>query len=433
MERHRFITAPSCLLTTLLVTTVLVGCRSSQTASAPQYLIDGEYNCFNPPAERLSLVQGRIPSGFITGYAADQMPVLLNRIALIPDRDTGYLFDNFKAGILRGIAPSGGGLFGIAGVTSLSAGTSPAGNSGLVAREIGTGPNQVGFALQHEIGHAVEILAADYAMKTQYKDFPATLTQLQGELSRRGDVRSYAKSSPNEAWAEAYSNFYCSPESNDFIKSNLPFAHGLLRAVLVPPIWEASPSDKPPLPQGDSGATGGSEADGADGRGEENGEGGPAGEAGKTFSDFLDRVVELLTGGQAGGSGEGPGSAQGGTASSERARDASDGSITVALREVDGATSATALMISTSKRIKRISLCIGTIDDCSGSENSQARKYQFDEFKAGSGRNFFSLETVQASQEKAFDAQWHILGYDAQGGLVAERHVQIVAKTGRDP
>jgi hypothetical protein len=127
------------------------------------------------------------------------MSVVLNRVALIPDRDTGYLFDNFKAGILRGIAPSGGGIFGIAGVTSLSAGKSPAGNSGLVAREIGTGPNQAGFALQHEIGHAVEILAADYAMNTQYKDFSATLSQLQAELSRRGDVRSYAKSSPNEA------------------------------------------------------------------------------------------------------------------------------------------------------------------------------------------------------------------------------------------
>jgi hypothetical protein len=394
-------------------------------------LIEGEYNCFSPPAERLSAVQGRIPSGFITGYAEGQMPVLLNRIALIPDRDTGYLFDNFKAGILRGIAPSGGGIFGIAGVTSLSAGTSPAGNSGLVAREIGTGPNQVGFALQHEIGHAVEILAADYAMTTQYKDFPATLTQLQNELSRRGDVRSYAKSSPNEAWAEAYSNFYCSPESNDFIKSNLPFTHGLLRAVLVPPIWEATPTDKPPRPQGDAGASGGSDEDGADGRSEEKGEDGAAGEAGNTFSDFLDRVVGLLTQGRAGG--EGSGSVQGVTSSTERARDASSGSIAVALRDVEGASSSTALMISTSKRIKRVSLCIGAIDDCSGSGKSQANKYQFDEFKAGSGRNFFSLETVRASQEKVFDGEWHIQGYDAEGGLVAERHVQIVAKTGRNP
>lgn len=431
MERHRSITAPSCLLVTILVTTAVAGCRSSQTASAPQYLIEGEYNCFNPPAERLSAVEGRIPSGFISGYAADKMPVLLNRIALIPDRDTGYLFDNFKAGILRGIAPSGGGIFGIAGVTSLSAGTSPAGNSGLVAREIGTGPNQAGFALQHEIGHAVEILAADYAMPTQYKDFPAALTQLQNELSRRGDVRSYAKSSPNEAWAEAYSNFYCSPESNDFIKSNLPFTHGLLRAVLVPPIWEATPSDKPPRPQGDSGVTGGSEDNRADGRREESGDDGPAGEAANMFSDFLDRVVGLLTGGRGGG--EGPGSAQGVTASTERARDASDGSITVALREVDGASSSTALMISTSKRIKRVSLCIGTIDDCSGGAESPANKYQFDEFKAGSGRNFFSLETVRASQEKVFDGEWHLSGYDAEGALVARRHVQIVAKTGRNP
>lgn len=404
--------------------TLQTACRGRQGASQVAYLTEKDYQCHDPGSERLDAVRAKLPDGFVRDYPDSQSSVILNRLALLPDRDLDYLVSNYKSGILQGITPGGNSFLGVAGVTTLSAGTSPAGNRYMIARSITTGVNQVGFAMQHEVGHAVEVLGADAAMRTSYSDFGNAMRQLQSELSSTPGVRGYAESSPNEAWAEAYANFYCSQESHAFIKDNLKFAYPFLLAVLEPPQWElaAEPSAQgSDLPRGRSTGRGDdlSQAARAAPAAED------AGAANNPFRTFLDRVVELL--GQ-----------KTGTATAKKNNDGASlivrgasRDLTIALADEQEPSPTTIMVLSTAPKVVKVLLCIGTASTCALPETkpkSVGNMFLFTEFRQGSRRNFFDVKNIGSDQEAVFAAEWHLGGYDKDGQLIATRSLKVVAK-----
>ena len=215
----------------------LAGCHIKAPADNHlKYLTESDEQCTSYDAARMDYIR-KLPSGFISGYPDNQMETVINRIAGIPDRDLDHLLWSFSTGKLSGIKP-GFALFGIAGLTTLSSGSTKNGFRGMEAVSITTGANQGGFALQHEVGHAVEIVAREAAQKTEYANFDAAMRDVVNELNSKGGlIRGYAKSSPGEAWAESYANYYCSPKTQDFIRDNLPRTFKFLNAVLTPARW----------------------------------------------------------------------------------------------------------------------------------------------------------------------------------------------------
>jgi hypothetical protein len=223
----------------LILLSFLQGCgRPEDAGSDVKYLTPSSYNCATAPAERIAKV--RSYGNFVRGWSGQQMEIAINNVALIPDRDINHLLWTYQSGASSGIHSSFT-FFGVAGVTSLRGGTTKNGFRGMIATAVTAGTNQVMFALQHEIGHGVKIVAAEAAQNTEYSDFEGSIRKVWSELmSKGGMIRGYAKSKPDESWAEAYANFYCSPESNRFIEANLPYTNKFLRTVLEPPIWEQS-------------------------------------------------------------------------------------------------------------------------------------------------------------------------------------------------
>ncbi|MBM4254208.1 MAG: hypothetical protein FJ146_19760, partial [Deltaproteobacteria bacterium] len=225
------------------------GCRFTESHDNHlRYLQEGDQQCVTHNAARMNYIDS-LPAGFISGFQGAQMDVAKNRVAGVPDRDLEHLVWTFSSRKLSGIKPAAL-FFGVAGLTTLQSGATKNGFRGMVATSITTGGSQAGFAMQHEVGHAVEIVAREAAQKTEFANFDQALRDIVNELNSKGGmIRGYAKSSPAEAWAEAYANYYCSPSSQAFIKDNLPKTYRLLTTVLPPAQWALqNPPAPPPAP-----------------------------------------------------------------------------------------------------------------------------------------------------------------------------------------
>jgi hypothetical protein len=215
----------------------VIGCRPVKEESADlDYLEQKDYQCYaghNP--ERINYIAS-LPAGFITGFSAQQLEVVKNRLAGIPDRDLDHLLARFSQNTFKGIRVErlGGG---VAGVTYLSFERTSNGLRIPVALAIGIGTTSAGFALQHEVGHAVEGVAILAASKAGL-DFNRIRQDIYNEVRSRGTIiRNYARSQPAESWAESYANYYCSEESNKFIADQLPTTYAYLLKILEPPAW----------------------------------------------------------------------------------------------------------------------------------------------------------------------------------------------------
>ena len=405
---------------------LITGCQGENPENTIAYITNGDYACADPGEARLANVKSRLPAGFVKGYSDSQMVVALNRIALIPDRDLNYLIGNFKSGKLKGISP-GFGLFGVAGLTTLGYGTSPAGRTGMVANSITTAASMSGFALQHEIGHAVEILAIDAAAETtSYSNFDSALAQLHKEIQSRPDARGYAKSSASESWAEAYAQYYCSPESNAYIQNNLPYTNGLLRAVLPPPIWEGGGGVTPTLPVSSDNivAPAGSTINNPAPSGSQN-----------PFQSFIDKIGSLFkTPNSTTNSGTNNIANNAITPNgSSNAIPNGPSNITMALQDIAGTPRATGVTIASSLVITKVVLCIGTKQTCVAKEvlpTTMGNNFLFDNYAPGRERNFFRMKSINQDQEKVFASEWHLAGYDDNGNLVATRDLKMQAAAG---
>ncbi len=391
-----------------------LACRPSteQTGSNLDYIQNGDFNCASVPADRLDAVKKKLPAGFIEDFPSNQMDTVYNRVSLIPDVYLDYLVSQYKSGVLEGIRTSGGGFFGIAGVTTLRSGKSPKGVSGMVATEIATSPNKAGFAMQHEIGHATEILAKEAAQNTEFKDFSGTLKRINKEISGRGDARSYAKSEPGESWAETYANYYCNPDTNAYIKNNLPYTWNVVRTVLAKPIWEegddviAGTTPPPPASETPAPAPTPAPADSSS-------------DDGNFFTRFLNNILAAIGFGLTS-------DLQVADIDEEVRQDEANKTfkMTVALSDENYGDGAIGIAFSTLPEITKLSLCIGDDSECDSTQiDAEKRTIILTKFDQGHHRNFFNMKKIESTQAGVLSQTWHLKGFDSQGQLVEFRSI----------
>jgi hypothetical protein len=97
-------------------------------------------------------------------------------------------------------------------------------------------PEAVNFALQHEVGHAIESQVKRNDPQRNQQNWRIAFQE--GLNNRK--LRAYARESAGEYFAESFANFYCSPDAHNFISQELPQTYRLLRDILPPPRWEES-------------------------------------------------------------------------------------------------------------------------------------------------------------------------------------------------
>lgn len=97
------------------------------------------------------------------------------------------------------------------------------------------------FALQHEVGHVMDVAISN----TRDRSFKNRYSQLFRQESNNSKLRSYARSQPGEFFAEAFSNYYCGPEANAFLKNELPKTYAFLRENVSKPVFETDATVDP--------------------------------------------------------------------------------------------------------------------------------------------------------------------------------------------
>ena len=193
-------------------------------------LTEKDYPCWEPSSTRLDEVRSKIPSGFIKGIAGDDV---YRRLAGLPDVYIDYLIDHYKQGNFQGISERrlSPGVGGLAGTNYFPS---------YYPIFIHIAPGATNFALQHEVGHTVERL-----IKENIKNSGGTsFTEIESSIMGNRSFRSYSRSSPAEAFAELFASYYCSKESNDFVKRS--FSEEMYRFMadnFVEPPWQLNETE----------------------------------------------------------------------------------------------------------------------------------------------------------------------------------------------
>jgi hypothetical protein len=96
------------------------------------------------------------------------------------------------------------------------------------------------FAMQHEVGHVIDV-----ALDGKDPQFQLRYAQLFQQESNNSKLRSYARSEAPEFFAEAFSNYYCGPQAQAFLKSELPKTYAFLQEKLQTPVFQLQPEVDP--------------------------------------------------------------------------------------------------------------------------------------------------------------------------------------------
>ncbi len=404
----------------------LAGCDfKSRADNHLKYLTESDEQCASYDTARMDYIR-KLPSGFITGYQGNQMEVVVNRIAGIPDRDLDHLLWSFSNRKLSGIKP-GFALFGVAGLTTLSSGSTKDGFRGMQAISITTGANQGGFALQHEVGHAVEIVAREAAQKTEYSNFDAAMRDVVNELNSKGGlIRGYAKSSPGEAWAESYANYYCSPKTQNFIRDNLPRTFKFLNAVLTPARWASPPAPTAAVVNNPSGGQGGQQDSQTSGASKAADSAGQPRGAGEASGEWLDKLVK-----NADPSVFKPSAAA--QSSFKGSAEGSNESIRLALEDsADGSTD-TGMMFASDADADQVLVCFDSESACKAKSALSAADalLTVPRTKIIGGRSFFLTKYFRADQANYLLQPWSALAYDKDGTLLSSRRFMLSERGGK--
>ncbi len=227
----RYLKALSVIIIGFAELSLLFSCvKLNDPHSHASQLTDRDYPCWVPPNSRLEAVRAKIPSGFIKGFSGDDV---YRRLAGMPDVYIDYLIDHYKQGNFRGISerrlsPGVGGLASMNYFPSY------------YPIYIHIAPGMANFALQHEVGHTIEQLIKNNRKGSGGSSF----SEIESAIMSNRSFRSYSRSSPQEAFAELIASYYCSKESNDFVKKS--FSEEMYRFMadnFAEPPWRIKETD----------------------------------------------------------------------------------------------------------------------------------------------------------------------------------------------
>jgi hypothetical protein len=211
----------------------LTGCGIAPKAieSSPYQLTEKNFACNRYPDGEQTTRLTSMPERFINepSFRVGKVQDVRNQLTGIPSPLMDYLFKVHRQnGLAITEAPLGGSTIG---ETTL---IGPRGSTMVpTSIRITNRPDAIFFALQHEVGHAVEGHLRQVKSSNQ-----AQWANAFQEGRSNPKLRSYARSAPGEYFAEAFANFYCSQEAHAFLKTELPQTYGYLKEMLPPPRWD---------------------------------------------------------------------------------------------------------------------------------------------------------------------------------------------------
>lgn len=209
-----------------IVQSLVMGCGSELVTSGShtKQLGNRDFPCTTFETEQISAALRGMPEGFLNegSFQVGKVDRVKNQLTGMPRPYLEWLFalraqNGFRIGE-RNLGP------GVMGVTVRN------GSTGIpLSVEVAARADAIDFALQHEIGHALEtrVLELNGSFASAFN------TAYRNERSNQ-NLRSYARSSATEYFAEAFANFYCSKDAQEFIASNVPETYALLKKSFLP-------------------------------------------------------------------------------------------------------------------------------------------------------------------------------------------------------
>lgn len=240
------------LLRLALMAALAISCTPIE--SDTKQLTDVPFKCLEIPQSQVDTILRDFPNNFAQGPITADLNVVRNIVAHMPDEHIQDLAKEVNNGFnvyyssIDGYSSKTTGLTGVTftdggGMTLVSC-------SSMQIK----GRGALDDALLHELGHCMQGLQQNKfpgefswenadVTKNIYDDGNGRKSQLQ---SMNPPVRSYAFSSKHELFAEAYDNYYCGSESNQYLKRTFPMMHQLMRDRFETPRWETSNSTTTP-------------------------------------------------------------------------------------------------------------------------------------------------------------------------------------------
>lgn len=205
--------------------------------SAVKQLTNENFECGAYSDDVVAKTIQNVPGGMIKGFDDSELDRVFRHYAGIPKVYQDYLREIYRAKVFQGVWPENlGGSENLYTIGLTLREESLNGNP-LWIKITNLRPNAIEFALQHEVGHAVARFIAR-SDRGQKGNFDQLMLPAFNEDRLNPKLRDYAQQNVAEYFAEAFANYYCSPESHDFIKRELPKTYSVLQANLEPPVWE---------------------------------------------------------------------------------------------------------------------------------------------------------------------------------------------------
>lgn len=233
---------------TLFVTPgILSACGSGRESAQSKMTQLGlhDYPCITYQPQQIAQALQGMPEGFIleSSFRIGQVDRVKNQLTGIP---RPYLQRLFELHGKNGFEISEYKL------PSYAMGSTQRARESLVPLriDIQAAEGAIDFAVQHEVGHAVEGF-----IKKLHKGTEESFSKAYEKERSKPELRAYAQSDVGEYFAEAFANFYCSKEAQLFIADHLPQTYKVLKSSLLPASFDApSPEPMPPtkLPSADT-------------------------------------------------------------------------------------------------------------------------------------------------------------------------------------
>lgn len=221
------------LASLVLAQAILSACGSVRESegSKTMQLGNQDFPCVTYSPQHIAQALQGMPAGLIdeASFRVGRVDRVKNHLAGIPK---DYLEVMYRARAKYNFRIAENNLNpGVGGLTW----TIDGGEGEPLALDLARVQGSVDFALKHEVGHAVEgrIMMLNSGMANRL----AGAFQVE-RLNR--NLRSYARTNVGEYFAEAFANFYCSKDAQNFIAAHLPQTYQILKAGLLPPAFETA-------------------------------------------------------------------------------------------------------------------------------------------------------------------------------------------------
>lgn len=204
------------------------------------------FSCHEVPKTEVDNLLANFSNSSVRGQMSGDLEEVREILAHLPDDHIQLLNAEVNNGFYITYENLGSGTQGVT-----QSGFSPTGpqNGACNWTKIAK-PADLKYALLHEIGHCIHSVVGNTDQTLTYHgNNDSIAASYNSGMNRKFElqsmnppVREYAFQDKYELFAEAYDNFYCSPEANQYLNRTFPDLHQLMDEKFGEPRWASQPS-----------------------------------------------------------------------------------------------------------------------------------------------------------------------------------------------